>query len=255
MLRSLIISALFLLLVCPHDSLLGRSLHAIFIIDTVHEIQNITKPDLESWKREARSICQYGQMTLKEKIFSGASFRKEKIQNYLTRMEVEKKDVVIFYFSGHGYRTMQKSSPWPFLTLDYHRPGLDLSWVSHTIRSKKPQFALIMSDCCNNYMEQGMFGKEIKHICINLKPVSPHTSGYKQLFNKAKGCIVVSSCSEGQFSYGSSQGGLYTHCFFSSLSRELWAEKPSWKRLLERANGFIHPIQNPICRIYAHSNS
>ena len=232
------------------NRLIAKTLHAILVADTVHEICNVTRPDLRRWQKEVRAITQHTKTTLKEKIFSGSEFSKEKIKNYLNHLTVEESDSVIFYFSGHGYRTKQKKTPWPFLTFEYYKPGLDVHWVANTIRSKKPQFALVMSDCCNNFMENGMFGKETKNILINLKQVAPTYAGYTQLFCHAKGCIVVSSCSEGQFSYGSHLGGLYTQCFFNSLNRELQEQKPSWKHLLQRANGFIRHIQRPICQVY-----
>ncbi|MFI0434610.1 MAG: caspase family protein [Parachlamydiaceae bacterium] len=232
------------------NAIYGKTIHAILVADTIHEIQHVTQPDLYRWQSEVRLIATHSKMSLKEKIFAGQEFNKEKIKGYLKHLKIEKDDSIIFYFSGHGYRTLSKKTPWPFLTFEYYKHGLDVQWVVNTIRSKQPQFSLVMSDCCNNFMENGMFGTETKHVIVNLKETAPEYSGYPQLFNNAKGCVVISSCSEGQFSYGSDLGGLYTQCFFASLKKELKEKKPSWKRLLERANGLIGHIQRPICEVY-----
>jgi Caspase domain len=245
---SLIICIIIFLL--HQQALFAKTLHAILVADTVHDIRAITQPDLCRWQKEIRMITQHTKMVLREKIFCGSDFNKEKIKNYLTDIHVEDSDSVVFYFSGHGYRTHQKKTPWPFLTIEFYKSGLDIQWIANVIRSKKPQFALVMSDCCNNFTENGLYGQETKNIVVNLKNGPPQYTGYQQLFGKAKGCIVISSCSEGQFSYGSYLGGLYTQCFFSSLYRELREKRPSWKNLLERANGFIHHIQRPICEVY-----
>lgn len=247
--RLFLILAYFVFL-WPKDDLLAKTLHAILVADTIHDISSITQPDLYRWQRELRAIARHTKMELKERTFSGSEFNKEKIKIYLKGLTVSQSDAVIFYFSGHGYRTFQKKTRWPFLTFEFYKPGLDIHWIANTIREKKPQFALVMSDCCNNYMEYGWFGNQTKNIFVNLRQVVPKYTGYEQLFCKAKGCIVVSSCSEGQFSYGSHFGGLYTQCFFNSLSRELQEKQPSWKHLLQRANGFIRHIQRPICEIY-----
>jgi hypothetical protein len=229
---------------------MAKTLHAILVADTIHDIGSVTWPDLCHWQNELRVITQHTQMILKEKIFYGSDFSKEKIKSYLKSLTVNEKDSVVFYFSGHGYRTSQKKTPWPFLTFEFYKPGLDIQWITDVIRSKKPQFALVISDCCNNFMEMGFFGSETKNIQINLRQFPPFYPGYDQLFCKAKGCIVISSCSAGQFSYGSRFGGLYTQCFFTSLNRELTEKKPSWKHLLERANGYINHIQRPVCEVY-----
>lgn len=232
------------------QTLHAKMLHAILVADTVHDLCSVTKPDLHHWQKELKVIAQHTQMILKEKIFSDSAFCKEEVQKYLQKLSVNQADAVIFYFSGHGYRTAKKETPWPFLTFEFYKPGLDIQWIADTIRSKKPRFALVMSDCCNNYEENGRFGTETKQIQINLRQSPPHYAGYQQLFSRAKGCIVISSCSEGQFSYGSHLGGLYTQCFFTSLNRELKEETPSWKNLLQRANGYIQHIQRPVCQVY-----
>jgi hypothetical protein len=234
----------------PFKTIDAKMLHAILVADTVHDLCSVTKPDLHRWQNELKVIAQHSQLILKEKIFSGPAFCKEEVQKYLQTLVVNQADTVIFYFSGHGYRTAQKKTPWPFLTFEFYKPGLDVQWVADTIRSKKPRFALVMSDCCNNYAENGLFETQTKQIQINLHQLTPHYMGYRQLFSRAKGCIVISSCSAGQFSYGSHLGGLYTQCFFTSLNRELKEESPSWKNLLQRANGYIQHIQRPICQVY-----
>lgn len=228
----------------------AKTLHAILVADTIHEIRSITWPDLCHWQKELRLIAQHTQMILKEKTFCGSEFNKENIKAYLQGLNIENKDSIVFYFSGHGYRTAQKETPWPFITFEFYKPGLDIQWIADTIRGKNPQFALVMTDCCNNYIEEGLFGRETKHIHINLRKLNPYYPGYQQLFCNAQGCIVISSCKEGQFAYGSQFGGLYTQCFFTSLNRELIEKKPSWRHLLKRANGYISHIQCPVCEVY-----
>ncbi len=240
----------FFCLLLPLQTLVAKTLHAILVADTIHEIRSITWPDLCRWQKELRSISQHTKMTLKEKIFCDSDFNKETIRSYLKNLNINENDAVVFYFSGHGYRTAQKTTPWPFITFEFYKPGLDIQWIADTIWNKKPQFALVITDCCNNFIEQGLFGRETKNIRINLRQFPPYHPGYQQLFCNAQGCIVVSSCSEGQYAYGSRFGGLYTQCFFTSLSYELTEPKPSWKQLLQRANGYISHIQRPVCEVY-----
>lgn len=241
----------FLLFLPLQNATAGTStLHAILVADTIHDIRSVTLPDVKRWQKELKVISQHAKMVLKEKTFDGMEFNKEKIKNYIQELKVKPSDAVIFFFSGHGYRTYQKKTPWPFLTFEFCKPGLDVQWIISTVRGKKPRFAIVMSDCCNNFMENGMFGNETKNVQMKLKPISAQVSGYQQLFSKAKGCIAISSSKQGQFSYGSHLGGLYTQCFFISLNREIKEKKPSWKRLLERANGFINHIQSPVCEVY-----
>ncbi|MBA3721654.1 MAG: caspase family protein [Parachlamydiaceae bacterium] len=228
----------------------AKTLHAILIADTIHsDIRNIAAPDLKNIQEEMRKIAVHTKSKLKEKTFSGSDFSKDKVTSYLENLSFGPTDSVVFYFSGHGYRTMQKVSPLPNLSFEFYKNGLDMKWVADTIWNKKPRFALILADCCNNYAENG-FNNETKNVYINLHKKPEHNKGYDQLFSKAKGCLVVCSSTAGQYSYGSHFGGLFTHCFLVSLNKEIAEPTPSWKNLLLRANRYISHIQKPFCQVY-----
>ncbi|WP_039357975.1 caspase family protein [Candidatus Protochlamydia amoebophila] len=239
---------LFLNLFCCGQMISAATLHTILVADTIHDINSITVPDLARWQKELQMIAQSTHMILKEITFEGKRFRKQLIIDYLKNFSVNHDDAVVFIFSGHGYRTRDKKSPWPFLIFELDKHGMDLKWIDETIRSKKPRFSLVLGDCCNNYIEKGFLG-ENKNIFVNLRLVETNPSGYNQLFCRAKGHIIVCSCSPGNFSYGSPFGGLYSQCFLVSLNREISQKFPSWKKVLERANGYIQQVQIPVCEI------
>ncbi len=239
----------FILFCLSVNSVWGSTLHTVFVGDTVNEMAGITKPDIERWTQETRIIAKHAKMSLQQKVFVGRGFNKKDVSFYIQKMNLKKDDAVIFYFTGHGYRTVDMTSPFPVLTFTLYQPGIEMEWVITKIKNKKPRFALVMSDCCNNYIERG-FSSPNKKIQITLHPKIPDYDQYEQLFGKAKGFIAISSCSAGQFSYGSHLGGLYTQCFFASLHRELTEECPSWRDLLRRCNGYISHIQKPIIKIY-----
>ena len=226
----------------------AAQLHAILVTDSVNEINFITQPDLQKWRKEALLIAKYAKLELKERVFTAHHFTKNQVSAHIKRQKINSDDAIIFYFSGHGYRTQEQASPLPHLVFSLDEEGLPLEWVVEQLKAKKPRFALILADCCNNYIELG-FSQPTKKIQIRLHPLKPINTSYEQLYGKAKGCIVIASCSPGAFSYGSSMGGLYTQCFFASLNRELAQPKPNWRDLLRRANGYISHIQQPVCRI------
>lgn len=228
---------------------IAKTLHALIVADTGSDMSLITRPDATNIQNELKIIAKHTESILKEKVFMGSEFKKEKVIDYIHAFQVDPSDVVVFYFSGHGYRTMQQTTPWPCLSFEFYKIGIDMQWVVDTIWEKKPQLALIMSDCCNNYVERG-FNPQMKNVLLNLHKQPPRYLGYRQLFSKAKGCIAISSCSAGQFSYGCCCGGLFTNCFLASLNKEIAKPIPSWKCLLERATQYIGHIQRPICKIY-----
>lgn len=231
------------------SNLYAKTLHAILVADTVHDIRFASMTDLARWHKEINVIAKHTNMALKEKVFRDCEFRSNHLASYLKNLQVAPDDTVVFYFSGHGYRTEDKKTRWPFLTFELYKPGLDLQWIVDTIREKKPKFALVLADCCNNYVERD-YNNAGRDIRVDLRNWMPCYEGYERLFSDAKGCVVIASSSEGQFSYGSVHGGLYTQCFFTSLNHEIASQSPSWKQLLQRAYNYISRVQNPIVQVH-----
>jgi hypothetical protein len=227
----------------------GGTIHAVLVIDTINDISHITNSDLNNVQSELTTITGHTQMILKEKTFVGSEFNREKVWSYLKELKVESDDVIFFYFSGHGYRTHQKKSKLPLITFELFKQGIDLKDIADEIRGKKARFSLVMADCCNNFLERG-FRNQQKNVVVNLHHTTPNQQGLQKLFLQAKGCIVISSSSAGEFSYGSRYGGLYTQCFLASLKRETCQSNPSWATLLKRAYGYIARIQKPIYEVY-----
>lgn len=224
----------------------AKTMHAILVADTIHDITKMTMPDIDQLHVELCLVAKQTNLKLNEKIFIGTHFTKNKLVTYLQNLKLTPSDIVIFHFSGHGYRTKQKAMPWPYLAFDFSGQFIDLQWIADAIWTKGPQFALIIADCCNNYVEKG-FNNESKDIFINKTRYKPSKlQGYQALFAEAKGCIIISSCRAGQFSYGSRFGGLYTHYFLNHLNKEIEKTKPSWNQILKNTSNSISHIQNPV---------
>lgn len=244
-----LIFILYIILIFNSEKGFGKTLHTVLVADTVNEIGFATAPDIKQIQREMRVIAQKSQMKINEKIFWGSNFDKRYVESYLTQLNVDSTDTVVFYFSGHGYRTYQKITHWPNLNFNFNQPGMDLKWVIDTIRSKNPQFAFIVADCCNNYIEQGADARPTS-LQVDLHAKTPRYAAYTQLFANSKGCIAVCSSSPGQFSYGSKLGGLFTKCFLTQLTHESNRTDPNWKHLMDKTIHLIQKVQKPICEIY-----
>jgi len=92
----------------------------------------------------------------------GEQYSKANVLNAINKLKPAKKDIVVFYYTGHGYTdTTQPKKLYPFMDLRDPRirpiPGLDhsnlnLEDIYESIKKKGARVNLVIGDCCNDKM-------------------------------------------------------------------------------------------------------
>lgn len=221
--------------------------YAIIIADTTAEnIDKAIKEDLKTIRGKVNVIARYIEMPLKELAFDGDNVKMDIVLPQIEALSFQPDDLVIFFFSGHGYRTNSKGdNPWPNLYFSKEKMGIDYLSIVQKLADKNPRLLLAVADCCNNVMmEQFAPPMYPKFHMSSLR--SRIKDNYRQLFVESSGVIVVSSSKAGEFSWALEVGSLYSGVFFESLQHEVSGyDMPSWQTILDRAAYAIQEHQNP----------
>jgi len=220
---------MLLSLVFPVSSL-AATLHAIIAIDTNDpSIGASVKIDLRNMQNLVADIAQHTRLATAGEAISGSRLTVGNVNKAVESLSVGTDDVVIFYYSGHGFNP--GGTKWPAMNLE--DGDLGLKTVREKLRAKNPRLLIVMADTCNGFQNRGGF---------RFSKDAGKPNNYKVLFLKYRGVITASSSKPGQYSWGNERiGGLYTDAFLKSLNRELASkQKPTWKAVMERANA---PIQ------------
>lgn len=95
-----------------------------------------------------------GIKTIKYKV-SGNDFGKGNVLKAMDMLRPKPNDIVIFYYSGHGFRVQNKTSPYPMFDLrgkkgqNYLTESLSIDSIYSLIKKKGARMNLILGDCCN----------------------------------------------------------------------------------------------------------
>lgn len=223
-------------IICP-SNYSSVKLHAILVADT-KDTGIGSDIDLENMTKQLTAIQQNTCLTLNKLSITGDAFTKQHVNNTLNQLSVQPQDVVIFYYSGHGANL--GSGRWPSLKVG--DKFLDFDQVTRTLENKNPRLLISIADACNNFIDESS-NTPTRQV------TSPKTENYRQLFLGYQGKIKASAAKHGQFAAGGSQGGRYTNQFLDSLNKELaYADKPSWRSIMDRANSridFIDQTRQP----------
>lgn len=218
-----------------------NTLHLILIADTIDEyIGASVKLDVKRVIEEAKNITRYTGMVLKSSILQGSKANYKETTRVLNNLKVSKDDAIFFYFSGHGYRTIEKeNNPWPDLNFaGFDMEGIDFSFVVEELVKKKPRFIFAVADSCNSYIESGWI---TTYKAANKKSFDNERiqkENYRQLFVFSHGLVMAAGAIPGEYSYALPNGSLYTEALIDSIHHEVLTAPThdvSWKVLMQRA--------------------
>jgi hypothetical protein len=219
-------------------SLAAADLHFVLIGDTLAEdIQEGVIGDLQHADEMVQGIIRYTGMTLQKQVFSGKEATAENVLSHLKDLSTEEDDVIILYFSGHGYRTLSKgANPWPNFYFSANTSGIDLLDAAQILQEHKARFSLIIADCCNNviseYAAPPVVRRQFKALARGEEEI---TKNYRKLFMEMKGQVIVSSSKAGEFSIGFPSGGCFSNAFFGifhSFVQQMETDLLDWQTVL-----------------------
>lgn len=207
------------------------TLHLMIVADTLDP--NIGKSvirDSENTQNFFQSVVNssQGKIFLNKIVLEGGSITRHNLMTALTYPRIKADDIVVFLYSGHGFRTTAKSSRWPMLnTKEY---STDFDEVISVIKSSNPRQFILMADCCNSYIDRGI---------RTVAPKMLETFAYKdveRMFLIPKTKIAASGSEPGMYSYGDDDsGGYFTAAFIANLKTALSSPDGNWDKVFTDA--------------------
>jgi hypothetical protein len=105
-----------------------------------------------------QSIAKYIGIPVVKKVIAGKTYNKASVERMLAELKPDLNDIVIFYYTGHGFRKPTDKRIFPYIDLrpkddrTYMVNSLHMEDILKTIRNKPTQarLNLLISDCCNN---------------------------------------------------------------------------------------------------------
>lgn len=237
------------------------TLHVLILCDTSSSnIKKASFVDLSNMRRATSLIAKNLHMKKSIRILKGKKMRTGALLHWLKSLSISQKDIVIFYYSGHGFRLESDKTPWPSFLLPGIKSPMSLisgEKICDILRAHSQRFTLVIFDCCNfEAIEKGI-GFTPRNQIFNHHTFFP---GLQSLFKAHHGMVTIASASPGEFSIaitgGPAKGSIFTSEFLKTLFYKCQKKKPSWKQILERTSDkcsrMTDNTQNPIGYIELH---
>jgi hypothetical protein len=180
------------------------------------------------------------------------AYNKENMLAAIDAIEPGENDIVIFYYSGHGF-TFENEEKIRFPQLDLqsqpatidkeviNKSTQNLSEIFERVKKRGARLNIVIGDCCNSDINfERIFIKNFDiSVLRSVKgPLNKEMS--KRLFLEPSASVLVASAAKGQVSIiNQGRGSIFTSNFLDNLDKMIHgtALKPgssAWKKLLEQ---------------------
>jgi hypothetical protein len=227
---------------------LKTKIHLIAVANTVDKsIGSSSKKDLDRVTTTFRTVADELAIQLDTITIFGNNFNKANVQKAIDKLKPAPDDIVVFYYSGHGFRYPTDSSEYARMSFridpsaDLKANNLGIEDIYKQLLKKHAKFTLVLGDCCNRLVE-GFIpkgGEPLKTKGTGTEGLKLNVDNFKTLFlAKDLKSILIGSANKNQFALGNPKlGGFFTNYFIAELTNNLYtgAQTVGWPVLLTAA--------------------
>jgi hypothetical protein len=220
-------------------------LHLITVANTkVPDIGVSCAIDRDNISNEFADITSGLGIELITHVVDGANLTKAKVKAAIDGVNVKSNDIVVFIYTGHGYRWSDQASKYPQMALYYSRydspskaNSYNLESVYDLIVAKGARLNIVLGDCCNS--DIGVTSREGGGGLASRSYTRGSTDRLRKLFFEAEGDIIAAAAKPNETSCGSrTTGGYFLNAFFSAIDKEVSytaTGSTSWDAILSRS--------------------
>jgi hypothetical protein len=215
------------------NSSLG-SIEAVIVADLRDESIGCAR-DVANMKK---SLCVIG-----EKIGFKVSTTILKPQDFVARTVIQKlkslsfsrNNIVVFYYTGHGFNDENKRSPWP--TLFTRKQRLAGSAVVKYLQHRPSRCSIIIFDCCNDKTSMGKIVHSFRSATRPSLSYGDDLSGFASLLLETRGSVVMAAAKVGEKAEGGwATGGVFTEGLLLSVKKLGSDKNLTWDALFQEAS-------------------
>ncbi|HEY4135184.1 MAG TPA: DM9 repeat-containing protein [Alphaproteobacteria bacterium] len=216
----------------------AQTLQAILIADTNDPSIGVSvKKDFESLKRTLQAAAGYTGMKLELQALEGNQVTLANVRAAVQAVKTGPNDTVFFYYSGHGFRTPNSKSRYPYLYVS--QQGQAFEEIVAELRKKTPRLLIAVTDSCNNEADL-----PVAAAMRSMSAPPDYKKTYSRLWLDAAGEIVIASSKEGEYAWGDDDvGGYFTKRFLESHENQVQTSSPTvtpgWENIIATAKNVI----------------
>lgn len=184
-------------------------------------------------------------------VFEDPQCTKANVINWINNLDIEKDDVVVFFYSGHGGRALNDSDPFPQMCMNNPRRQdlfMPVAQVDKLIAAKSPRLRIIITECCNSE-SAGIKSKPLFAMAEgNQTSLSTYNvKALRDLFFNTEGKVMITSSKAKEYSWMLPDGGIFMHNFIDAFNEAAihGSLTADWSAIFNRVHDNTFGLQIP----------
>lgn len=220
------------------------TIHLVVVANTeIGDIGSSCEIDKRNLISEFEGVSEALGVKFKPYVIDGKDFTKKNVTTTLDRLTPGKNDVVMFVYTGHGFRWSDQTDKYPRMDLRYNsyqkvdnESSMGLSEVYDKIKTKGARLNIVFGDCCN--ADIGVNARTTTNFLGNRANPNFKPEKLQRLFIKCSGNLIATAASPGEVSWSNSaQGGFFIYSFLQAFHEEIsfmTNDIADWEGLLKK---------------------
>ncbi len=223
------------------------TMHLIVVADVEdRNIGEAGKVDVLGIGKEFQAAANEVGITLKPTLIAGDSFSRTNVVNAINNLKPGSNDIVVFVYTGHGFRFDNDVDSYPRFSLTRNRQSpvennLSATEVYDSLKRRGARLNITIVDACNSKIG---IDKPNYNEGVVLKPSDAgiSRSAVAALFLNTRGSILMAAASKGEYALSNTKiGGFFIHSFLDAFMYETSVangSSPSWVTIFSNAKKY-----------------
>lgn len=211
------------------------------------DIGESVQTDLKLAQPQFHEFANQLGINYQEHIYADNSFGKRNLLNCINSLNVGSNDVVVFLYSGHGFRFDDDTDDYPRMYLNYKDQiensddYYGVSEIYDLLIKKKARLTIVLTDCCNS--EYGCTRQEVEGSGLRSRGNNNYdVKKLEKLFITNSGSLKATAAKAGQYALCDAAGGFLITSFLNNIHSAISAvssEVPSWQTILDHSSDYV----------------
>jgi hypothetical protein len=229
----------------------AATMHLIVVADTeAADIGRGNEIDAQGLRREFEIAANQIGIAFSPTIISGSAFTKSAVLATLDGLKPGPNDVVVFAFTGHGFRLDGDTDLYPRLDLSRNRQdpaenSLAASQVFQTLKGKGARLTITLVDACNSNLSEDKLRRR-SGPSLKFSPAGISGRAAAALLLDVRANIIVAAASRGERAETDAEKGAYfIRSFLEAFRSEtslVNGSTPSWHAVISNAREGAHRL-------------